>query len=91
MDAAFKLRFDRVETDSFLGVTRSLKGVPWRERLRPEEARLCAAICQSALTRRQAPLIGMEFPAPSGSTKSSTPCSAGRRPVATVVHNSGDK
>lgn len=46
MDAAAQIRFDRVEADTFLGVTRSLKGLRWRERLRPEEARLCAAICQ---------------------------------------------
>jgi single-stranded-DNA-specific exonuclease len=45
MDAALKLRFDR-EADTFLGITRSLKGLRWRERLRPDEARLCAAICQ---------------------------------------------
>jgi single-stranded-DNA-specific exonuclease len=46
MDAALQLRFDRAEDDTFLGVGRSLKGVRWRERLKPEEARLYAAICQ---------------------------------------------
>jgi single-stranded-DNA-specific exonuclease len=46
MDAALQLRFDRAEDDNFLGVGRSLKGVRWRERLKPEEARLYAAICQ---------------------------------------------
>ena len=46
MDAAFQLRCDRGEADTFLGVTRSVKGLRWRERLTPEAARLCAAICQ---------------------------------------------
>lgn len=46
MDTALKLRFDSGDTDAFLGVTRSVKDMRWRERLRPEEARLCAAICQ---------------------------------------------
>jgi len=46
MDAAFKLRFDRAEASAFLGVTRSVKGLRWRERMNPEDARLSAAICQ---------------------------------------------
>jgi hypothetical protein len=33
MDAAFQLRCDGVEADTFLGVTRSVKGLRWRERL----------------------------------------------------------
>jgi single-stranded-DNA-specific exonuclease len=46
MNAAFQLRLDSAETDTFLGVTRSVKGMRWRERLKPEEARIGAAICQ---------------------------------------------
>jgi single-stranded-DNA-specific exonuclease len=46
MNAAFQLRVDSAETDNFLGVTHSVKGMRWRERLKPEEARICAAICQ---------------------------------------------
>jgi single-stranded-DNA-specific exonuclease len=46
MDAALRLQFDGAETDTFLGVTRSLKGMRWRERLKAEEARISAAICQ---------------------------------------------
>jgi single-stranded-DNA-specific exonuclease len=46
MNAALQLRLDSAESDTFLGVTRSLKGVRWRERMRPEEQRICSAICQ---------------------------------------------
>jgi len=46
MNAAFKLRQSSAEADTFLGVTSSLKGVRWRERLRPDEARIAAAISQ---------------------------------------------
>ncbi len=48
MDAALKLRDqrDRGKADAFLGVTQSVKGQMWRERLTPELARLAAAICQ---------------------------------------------
>src|SRR5262245_14405462 len=46
MNAAFQLRMESGEADTFLGVARSVKGLRWRERMKPEEARLCAAICQ---------------------------------------------
>jgi single-stranded-DNA-specific exonuclease len=46
MNAAFQLRIDSAETDTFLGVTRSVKRLRWRERLKLEEARISAAICQ---------------------------------------------
>ena len=46
MNAAFQLRLDSAEADTFLGVTRSVKGLRWRERLKPDEARISAAICQ---------------------------------------------
>jgi single-stranded-DNA-specific exonuclease len=46
MNAAFKLRFDSAEADTFLGVTQSLKGMRWRERLKADDARICQAICQ---------------------------------------------
>jgi single-stranded-DNA-specific exonuclease len=45
MDAALQLRDDGAEAN-FLGVARSVKGLRWRERLRPEDERLRAAICQ---------------------------------------------
>ncbi len=48
MDAALKLRDedDRQARGAFLGVTRSIKGQIWRERLTASEARLATAICQ---------------------------------------------
>jgi single-stranded-DNA-specific exonuclease len=46
MNAAFQLRMDSAEADTFLGVTRSVKGLRWRERMKPDAARICAAICQ---------------------------------------------
>ncbi len=46
MDAAFQLRYESVGADAFLGVARSVKGLRWRERLNPDEARLSTAICQ---------------------------------------------
>jgi single-stranded-DNA-specific exonuclease len=47
MDAALKL-VDREfgVSEAFLGVTRSIKGQVWRERMTPEQARLAGAICQ---------------------------------------------
>src|SRR5688572_5983995 len=48
MDAALKLP-DRdlgVSADAFLGVTRSIKGQAWRERMSLEQSRLASAICQ---------------------------------------------
>lgn len=48
MDVAVK-RWDDGDAEAkgaFLGVTRSVKGQVWRERLGPAEARLAAAICQ---------------------------------------------
>ncbi len=47
MDAALKLsREDGQGPGAFLGVTRSVKGQTWRERLSPDQARLAAAISQ---------------------------------------------
>ena len=48
MDAALKLwnHGDRSPDSAFLGVTQSVKGQMWRERLTPDQARLAAAICQ---------------------------------------------
>ena len=48
MDAALKLQSgdERQAQGAFLGVTRSIKGQVWRERLTASEARLAAAICQ---------------------------------------------
>ncbi len=48
MDAALKLwnHGDRSPDSAFLGVTQSIKGQMWRERLTPDQARLAAAICQ---------------------------------------------
>jgi single-stranded-DNA-specific exonuclease len=48
MDAALKLwdHGDRGPDSAFLGVTQSIKGQMWRERLTPDQARLAAAICQ---------------------------------------------
>jgi single-stranded-DNA-specific exonuclease len=47
MTAALKLRSgDTGSALAFLGVTRSVKGQIWRERLTPDQARLAAAICQ---------------------------------------------
>lgn len=46
MSAAFKLPYDGVAAGAFLGVTRSVKGLRWRERLKPDDLRLSAAICQ---------------------------------------------
>ena len=48
MDAALKLweHGDRGPDSAFLGVTQSIKGQRWRERLTPDQARLATAICQ---------------------------------------------
>ena len=47
MNPALKLRGDDIEgVSAFLGVTRSVKGQMWRERLTADQARLAAAICQ---------------------------------------------
>jgi single-stranded-DNA-specific exonuclease len=48
MDAALNLwdRGNRAQDGAFLGVTQSIKGQRWRERLTADQARLAAAICQ---------------------------------------------
>jgi single-stranded-DNA-specific exonuclease len=46
MNPALKLRDDLEGVSAFLGVTRSVKGQMWRERLTADQSRLAAAICQ---------------------------------------------
>ena len=71
MDAALKLRDhgERARDSAFLGVTRSVKGQRWSERLTPDQARLAAAISQ----RHELPGLLGRIIAARGATVDSVP------------------
>lgn len=71
MDAALKLwdHGGRGPDSAFLGVTQSIKGQMWRERLTPDQSRLAAAICQ----RHELPELLGRILAARGATIESVP------------------